>query len=438
MAEKEKDKKRKRESGKYDKPNKKVAIAAPGKAQVTFVDENGLHPIAVSAPGLSTPEFVFKTYSKALSSRNASNGTPKPATHDLLLHSSAHPKLDYTARTSPTTSHQTHYVAIFDPESKQLHITTAYNATLRSTLRSETEELHQAEHHRTFAQQREQLGLEFGTKKAKKAIASKTENAITPRKDGKRGRNDVQDAVFSGMKDEDLPSKQDEQDASLAAKPIPRPNLQAEAVDEVYPLSTLIPESDMRLLPAKDWQDAIAANEEVNFSYRFPAFRLRKDGNKDDVLKLKALRYMLLLLEFHAALSPAKGGAGKKVPKKEILQKKLSDWPEALIDSVRRRFAADNGSELPKWNLDKLYSHMAALSLYIDGWVTEMSNLKEDLRMENKALGQYYLELGCKVAAPSEKERQLYGLQKAQAKATRVARLKLPLEFPKVSRGRRR
>jgi len=78
-------------------------------------------------------------------------------------------------------------------------------------------------------------------------------------------------------------------------------------------------------------------------------------------------------------------------------------------------------------------THMAAISLYIDGWRTDTSDLRDDLRLENKQMSQYFHELGCKVTNLTEKEQAELGLKnKAMAALRRVARLKLPLDFPRT------
>lgn len=41
-------------------------------------------------------------------------------------------------------------------------------------------------------------------------------------------------------------------------------------------------------------------------------------------------------------------------------------------------------SDLNKWHLDNLMTHMAAISLYIDDWRSDTHDLREDLRLENK------------------------------------------------------
>ena len=47
-------------------------------------------------------------------------------------------------------------------------------------------------------------------------------------------------------------------------------------------------------------------------------------------------------------------------------------------------------------------------------------------------ISQYFHELGCKVANPTETERAKMKISKAESSTHRIARLKLPLEFPKT------
>lgn len=225
--------------------------------------------------------------------------------------------------------------------------------------------------------------MEFGTKKAKKAIASKTENAITTgARDGQKP-DAVEAAVLDSVKEASnaMPERQELQDSVLAAKPIPKPNLGAEKVEDVYPVNVLVPAAEMRNLAVKDWQDAVAAKQNVKLSSRFVANRLGTVAHRNNVQTLKALRYLLLLLDFNAALRPA-GKNSKKLPMKEQMRAKMGDWPQGLVDGVRKRFS--QGGELSKWHVDNLMTHIAALSLFVDNWRTDTNDLREDLRLENK------------------------------------------------------
>lgn len=433
-------KKRKRQSNGLDTPNKKTGLDTPttGTIAVTHAQGDGPHPVLAASQGLTAPHIQFNAYARLSTSKPSANGAPKPSTHNLLLHSSKHPRLDYTASPTTADSALAHYLAVFDYQTNTLTITPAYHTRIHASLRSQSQDKRHGTPPRSIALQRQALGQEFGTKKAKKAIESRTLNSIT--KSGPAGgkQDDAQAVVLESvaLATGRPPAQEDQLEATLAEKPIPKPHLAASTVEEIYPLTTLIPSGDMRSVHVTDWQDKARANEGIDFGHRFPASRAGALLKADHVLKLKALRYLAVLLEFHDALQKA-GRSGLKVPKREVLIKKLESHSEQLIDSVRLRFS-DDRNELNKWHMDNLYTHIFALSLYIDDWVTDTSNLRDDLKMETKLVSQYLSELGCKVSALPEKERQSRKMSKTQAATIKIAKLNLPLEFPKPRSGRRR
>ncbi|KAK5153268.1 hypothetical protein LTR04_006244 [Oleoguttula sp. CCFEE 6159] len=402
------DRKRKRSPEKAERPHdpaKKVAVAAPSATlKVTVLPESdGWCPIvgtehdhSPSTPGISLPSSIPLTpYKRSISSdpRILPPGHTSPPSCELLLQSSVHPNLDYLAREAPTGSADgvlAHYTAIYDPSTGSLQITPARKVTVRSTLRSEAAEIRDrveasraaAAARQSSSAQRQALSSEFGTKKARKAIASLTENAIA----SGRGRATSSAAVLDSMASstDTMPDKAALQAAVDDAKPRPRANLAATTPADVYTLDGLIG-ADMRSIAVLDWQAAAVRNDDVRTPSRFVSRRL-------------------------AAV--AQGGAAG-----------------ALLDGIRRRFA--DGGEMSKWHVDYLITHVAALSLVVDNFSSDTYDLKEDLRLENKQMSQYFHELGCKMSAPTEKEKQLIKLSKTEAAAHRIARLKLPLDFPK-------
>ena len=46
-------------------------------------------------------------------------------------------------------------------------------------------------------------------------------------------------------------------------------------------------------------------------------------------------------------------------------------------------------------------------------------------------MSKYFHEIGCKVAPPTETERTKMKITRAEAAVHKIAKLKLPLEFPK-------
>lgn len=432
MADKE-SKKRKRLSNGVSSPNKKATLDREGAIRITLQDASGGHPVLLSSPGLATPDQSFKAYSKALSTRDADKEDAAPRTHHVVLHSQQHPRLDFTASPIALDNGLSHYVAVYDPTTNQLQLIQAHHLSLRSTLRSEKSAEDGPK--RSYTQQRQELGREFGTKKAKKIIADKTVNAIINRDPKGKGKpSDIQNAVMQSMPD--LPpgaNDEDELSASLASKPIPKPNLHAGTIEEVYPFTLLVPPAEARLLDIKEWQEKTRKGEGINFSHRFPAFRLQHLVQTEQTQRLKALKYLHLLLTFHDALPTSSSRTGRKVPKKDVLDKKLAEWPASLVSHVRKRFASEDNT-LNTWHMHNLYCHMCALSLFVDGWVTDTRNLKDDLRMEAKELQQYFKELGARVGPATEGERERFGGKKGEEKGIRVAKLRLPLEFPKARR----
>ena len=176
-----------------------------------------------------------------------------------------------------------------------------------------------------------------------------------------------------------------------------------------------------------DWLYAVENNEAIKSSSRFVANRLQNIASSEDISRLKVLRYILAIIDFNAALKPLRGG-GKKLPLRDDLKKKV-DVPDVILDGMKRKFVA--GSELTKWHVDKLITHTAALALFVDNFETDVYDLREDLRLDSKQIHQYYRELGCKVSGPTEKERERLKISKAEATQHHIAKLKIPLDFPK-------
>jgi len=361
--------------------------------------------------------------------------------YELLLHSCAHPRLDYTATeesSGSADSHLKHYVAVYDPATHELHIVEAHRVVLRSSLRPTQEELEEVQTQSarpTLGSLRRSLGMEFGTKKAKKAIAALTDNAISPRKSETSARPDSQSkdalvtAVLESMASSTagMPTRDDIQAAVDEAKPRPKPNMDATTPAEVYPLDSLISREERVAMQVTDWLYAVENKEAVKTSSRFVANRLQNIASSKDISRLKALRYILAIIDFNAVLKPLRGG-GRKLPLRDELKKKVN-IPDAVLDGMKRKFAA--GSELTKWHVDKLMTHTAALALFVDNFETDVYDLREDLRLDSKQIHQYYRELGCKISGPTEKERERLKISKAEAIQHHIAKLKIPPEFPK-------
>lgn len=297
--------------------------------------------------------------------------------------------------------------------------------------------------------------------------------------------NAVEAALLSSMPVDSLSVADKEKAVQAeiqAAKPLPQANLSASHPSDVYPLDVLVAGgvSTLRQLPnIKEWQDAVAAGGEVRVASRYVVNRVHAVAESGNITHLQILRYILLLLEFARCLRGGGkvGGAplapgSKRLPPRDDLRRILSSTiggkasekippsamlPDPVIDSIRRKHAPQ-GSHLTKTDLTLLQTTICALSLHIppvptkDGGsssqggnspnelATDPSDLRDDLRLDNQVIQQYFRELGCRIDKPRESEFAKWGVKggKVEAAARRICRLRVPVEFPKVSRGARK
>ena len=266
-----------------------------------------------------------------------------------------------------------------------------------------------------------------------------------------------------------------------AAKPIPKANLSATHPVDVYPIETLVPHGHgtLRQLPGvTEWIETIHAGQAVTTTARYVSRRVEAVVKSGNTTQIQLLRFILLLLEFARSLrsggGPSSAPGAKRLPSREDLRRILSSssssssssaangsggssepLPDSVIDSIRRRFAPQGG-HMSKNDLTLLHTTICALTLHIppqpskdaSGFggnapselATDPSDLRDDLRLDNPSVTQFFRELGCRVDKPRETEFAKWAIKggKVEAAARRVARLRVPVEFPRVSRGGRR
>ncbi|KAF2811577.1 uncharacterized protein BDZ99DRAFT_461604 [Mytilinidion resinicola] len=444
------EKKRKRESEKGDRPPKKVAFHAPETVKVQLLEDNDvLGPVIASTPGLSFPsKIALKPYKSGVVGGVLPPGKKLPA--KLILHSSDHPMLDYTAREEKDGSADSllrHYVGIYDPDSGELKLMEAHKVTVRSTLRSEEEELRRdreaaAQLKRpTIASKLETLGMEFGNKKTRKAIDDRTTNAITrdlPRLASPGGTippppsDTVAAAVLSAMEasTSNMPTKDEQTAAMEEGKPRPKANLDAKIPAEVYTISSLIGNEIMGLINVKDWVDAAEAKVPVKVNSRFVAKRIQTLAAGKDIKKLKVLRFILLLMMFKDQLRQRGGRGPYTIPFRDKFNEAMGG-NAPLVQALKRKFANEN-AELTRWHLNYLISHVCAAALIVDDFVVDTYDLKDDLKMTTPELMTLFKEIGARDSTPTDTERERYRIKsKAEAVAHRMAKLRIPLVFPK-------
>lgn len=400
--------------------------------------------------GFTIPTSIpFKSWTKprANAAQNPDPDSGAIATTELLLHST-HTRLDYTAREEDTL--QKHYVGVYDPKTGELNVVEARKMDVRAVVkeREDTgEQIRQvglnlgglyscANALQTAAKSRAELAI-FGTKKARKALASQTDNAIGPAKSQRpegTKTTATTSAVMASMSDATggMATAAELQQVADASKPRPQANLNATDVKDVYTVDSLVGADVLRHIHVHDWVQAIAESKEIVVTSRHVAHRIQ--AQRSDVEKLKILRFMLLLIDFYLVTQPARDG-GRKLPKRDGVKAALGGVPEAVVESIKRRFT--EGPTMPRFKVDLLITHICALACIVDHYEVDMFDLQEDLRLETAQMSKYFKEIGAKVGSLSETQRRTLKLDKATAAQRRVAKLKMPLDFPRLAYARK-
>ena len=273
---------------------------------------------------------------------------------------------------------------------------------------------------------RTDLGQTFGTKKAKKALQDNVLNAISPQK--KAGEpsapmDGIGRAIFDsvGSITKDMATREELQAVVDDAKPVPRANLDAEDIQDVYDPEVIIGADILNLVPIQEWREKVKHKEGVQTPSRFVAARVNSLAvHEADTTRLRVLRYLQFVLIFYLQSKPGRQKGTRSIPQREKLQEILQPAPEAVIENIRRKFS--DAGQMRKFHIDLLATHLCVFAAIVDNFVVDTQNLRDDLRMDPKTMNTYFREVGARVKPVSNKE---------QGSSTHVARLTLPLEFPK-------
>lgn len=281
--------------------------------------------------------------------------------------------------------------------------------------------------------------------------------------------NAAESAIISSMPSDAIASasnKTDDMQAQIQAnKPIPTPNLAVDHPSEVYSIDSLVPggQSTLDQLPVQEWQDAVTAGTAITSTSRYVAHRVEAVVQSTNTTHLQLLRLILALLEFNRSLKRGKQSdpqGSRRLPLRADLKRLVSagtssetELPDPVIEAIRRRFAPRG--LMTRTDVTLLHTTICALTLHIpptptrDGGTsslggnapnelaTDPADLRDDLRMDNPGIQQYFRELGCRVDKPRDSEFEKWGIKtKAEANLKRVCRLRLPVEFPRLARGK--
>jgi DNA-directed RNA polymerase I subunit RPA49 len=405
-------------------------------------------------PGIQIPNNLsFNSYAPRELAQSKSRSKRHAGGSELLLHSTTHHSLNYTAREEGArngTPLVNHYIGVYDPKTGKMQVVEAKKMVVRPQVRAKQTEADdevpkkvgnlvnlsrfklagKLTRKQTNFDRKTDLGQAFGTKKAKKALNDMVINAIAPtsRDAPKTKVDDAAKAMLSsvGAITSTMSSRELLQSVVDEAKPVPKANLEAEEIQDVYDPKVIIGEDILRLVPIREWQEAVEHNDSIEVQSRYVAERVAAiASNPDAVQRLRVLRYAYFVMLFYKS-SVAKGRGVRKIPQNDKLRTLLEPAPEAVVESIRRKFS--EAGEMRKFHQELLFTYMCAMTCIIDNFEVDTQHLVKDLSIDQKSLNKFYQEIGGRVvqkAIPGTKLKR------------NVAVLSLPLKFPKQSVGPR-
>ena len=375
--------------------------------------------------------------------------TKNAAQRELLLHSTSHPNLDYTAKEEVQRGSKllvNHFFGIYDPKTGKMQVIEAKKMVVRGAVRSkQAAEAEAAEKkmnqvcpttvgsksglganpRQTNFERRTDLGHTFGTKKAKKKLQEVTMNAIAPQKapsdDGPTRMDAASKAMLSsvGKITSTMATREDLQSVVDEAKPVPKPNLDAEDIEDVYDPKVIIGADVLNLVPIREWQEKAQHGESIQVGSRYVAARVaRLATNAEATTRLRVLRYLYFTLMFYLHTRPGKERGSRSVPPRDKLHQLLSPAPEAVVENIRRKFS--DAGIMRKFHIDLLLTHCCAFACMVDNFDVDTQNLRDDLKLDQKGINQYFHEIGGRVKPTKQGGRTIHR-----------AVLALPLDFPK-------
>ncbi|ERS96418.1 hypothetical protein HMPREF1624_07328 [Sporothrix schenckii ATCC 58251] len=438
-------KKRKRDG--EAKTKKKVSIQEPsqqlGASEIriaSVVQPQFAAPVIATTPGLCVPdELQFDSFTKKSSKSSKRQRTTGPSA-EMLLHTSSHRSVDFTAKEDNVVgadSSLQHYIGIYDPTTGQLEVVNAKKMEIRGNVRARDatdDQMKGVPVRKTNLDLKNDLGQTFGTKKAKKAIQSVAENAI-----GSRRRNAdgswITEELSAGdrvlMQDmanftSTMATRDELQAVVDKAKPVPRGNYEAEEIQDVYVPSQIVGADVLASIPVRDWQQLAKNGEAIDVFSRFVAQRVATVAARDDALDhLRLLRYMYWIILYIQAARPGKERGTKRQLPRDKLKEMMDGAPDTIIQHIRQRFS-DNGT-IRKFHNDLLMTHCCVFACILDNYEVDTLDLREDLKVEQKQMSQYFSEIGARIKPAKEGD-----------KTKIIAKLKLPLQFPRSGRQRAR
>lgn len=352
--------------------------------------------------------------------------------------------LEYNGVTGGDDDSENEYVvAVYDAKSKQAELFQAPMVHGRVT--SLASRVHKGPRIKSKGarvyDQRVSLGQQFGTKKAKAAIANVARNRIDADK-----LEDMEMDIVDNVKEvtSEMPSRETMEQESSVNRVTPPAHEDATAVEDIYPLHEVVPMRELKSIRVNGLMEESSPEARLDSLPYTKSALLAKKLNQFVVTsnadKLQLLYYVSLLMGVYTH---------RRAKNKESLMGNLGNKPsELLVDGILDRFTArkivgvgkskDKAFFIDTHHEDKLVCYLIVLMMHLDGFMVEMLPLAKDLNMKPSKLNTLLRAIGAYVHPVSVGMAEGLGLSKKEASTYKVAELRVPFKAPQMVSTRKR
>jgi DNA-directed RNA polymerase I subunit RPA49 len=373
-----------------------------------------------------------------------------PSGSDLISAQSSIAQFE-SAKTQSINQSDDYLIAQFNPRTNKLVVSSTPLPVL--TVRSVSHSAkRQAEDDQvaSYIEQRTNLGLAFGTKKAIRELNTQQRNKLDQ---NSFGTNQSLSSVLVNQissSTSSLPSSDQIEHSANLQRPIPRPNLSATEPKEVYDIGEVVPLNELNLIELNPIISAESFKDRLSqFPFRrsrfiqnklrqlFPQSREGQPISSKDRTKLGYLVHLSYLLAFRQVATPNKDHqltrnnlADKLSAPLVVIDGLLDRYTELMITPTERKRKVTSSTQA------KLLGFGSVLILYLDNWSTDVGLIASDLGIGESKVQELFKSVGCSMVSPSAGERDRLlelGIAKTltEAKRARKATLTVPLQFPK-------
>lgn len=310
----------------------------------------------------------------------------------------------------------------------------------------------------SYAERRNALGEEFGTKKAKKAINEASRNKINS-----ESLEDSQIDIIDGIKQttKNMPNREEMNKlVEIENRVIPPFNINAKNVEDIYSIEEIIPIEILSSFPINSFIDGNYSDEKIIEKINLLPYVNKEDNKSSIIFKLfknilnetnlitDNLKFKLQLLSFTSMLIGLY--FNRRVNRRDKLIESFKNIPPSrcinyMLQLFSKNNSNNNGNNKRSINFDreirmfsigpkeedKILCHIIVFLLTLFDYRLDLTILASDLSLKPSKLLALVRTLGCQVLVGNKNDG-------SDSIGSKIAVLKVPFKAPEIVRRFRR